>query len=41
MTADVDYLLKELKDPRKEMEIIRSGLKTTIVDSFLEEIISL
>lgn len=37
MTKSVDYLLKELKDSQKEIDIIRSGLKTTVVDSFLEE----
>lgn len=37
MAKNVDYLLKELKDSQKEIDIIRSGLKTTVVDSFLEE----
>jgi putative toxin-antitoxin system antitoxin component (TIGR02293 family) len=37
MTKDVDYLLKELKDPKNEINLIRSGLKTTVVESFLEE----
>jgi putative toxin-antitoxin system antitoxin component (TIGR02293 family) len=34
--ANIDYFLKELHDPKKEMELVRSGLKTTIVESFLE-----
>jgi putative toxin-antitoxin system antitoxin component (TIGR02293 family) len=37
MSKEIDYLLKELRAPKKEMEIIRGGLKTSIVDSFLEE----
>lgn len=37
MTKNVDYLLKELKDPKKEVDIIRHGLKTTVVESFLSE----
>ena len=37
MVDNVNYLLKELKDPKKEMELIRHGLKTTIVESFLAD----
>ena len=37
MTKNVDYLLKELKDPLRERDIVREGLKTTVVESFLNE----
>lgn|SRR3990167_2105354 len=37
MADNIDYLLKELKDPKREIELVRSGLKTTVVESFLGE----
>ena len=35
MKHSIDYLLKDLQDPKKEMQIIREGLDTTAVDAFL------
>lgn len=33
---NIDYLLKELSDPINEVDTVRAGLKTTVIDSFLE-----
>lgn len=37
MADSVDYLLRELKDPKREIELVRSGLKTSDVEPFLAE----
>ncbi|SRR5579883_1885021 len=37
MPANVANLLENLKDPLKEMGLIRSGLKTKVIESFLTQ----
>jgi putative toxin-antitoxin system antitoxin component (TIGR02293 family) len=37
MVARVESLIDKLKDPKKEMGLVRSGLKTIEVESFLEQ----
>jgi putative toxin-antitoxin system antitoxin component (TIGR02293 family) len=37
MSASVNNLLITLKDPIKEMGLIRIGLKTTVIESFLDQ----
>lgn len=37
MTAIVERLINNLKNPKKEMALIRNGLKINLVESFLDE----
>lgn len=37
MSITVEHLLDKLKDPKKEMGLVRNGLKTTVIESFLEQ----
>ncbi|HLB42639.1 MAG TPA: antitoxin Xre/MbcA/ParS toxin-binding domain-containing protein [Gammaproteobacteria bacterium] len=35
MSITIEHLLNKLRDPKKEMELVRSGLKTSMVELFL------
>lgn len=37
MSATVEHLLTKLKDPKKEMGLVRNGLKATLIESFLNQ----
>ena len=37
MSASVEHLISTLKDPKKEIILVRSGLKTTVIESFLDQ----
>jgi len=37
MLASVEHLLTKLKDPKKEIGLVRNGLKVTLVESFLNQ----
>ena len=37
MPSAIKHLISDLKDPMKEMDHIRSGLKTAVIESFLQQ----
>ncbi len=37
MTTPIENLIKKLNDPKQEMNLVRSGLKTAVIESFLEQ----
>ncbi len=37
MSVNVAHLINKLKDPKKEVILVRNGIKTSIIESFLEE----
>ncbi len=37
MSVAVEHLINKLKDPKKEMGLVRNGLKITVVELFLDQ----